>query len=92
MVKRNHSLPRREACLESKELTSLEVESEAEHEEDLKEEATVEAFRALKKCLGDQHLAIRRRSQPKKWTQANGGSQQKLATTHRRMTHHAGVA
>jgi hypothetical protein len=52
----------------------------------------VEAFRALKKWHGDWHLPIRWRSQPKKWTQGNGGSQQKLAASHKRMTRYAGAA
>jgi hypothetical protein len=52
----------------------------------------VEAFRALKKWHGDQHLDIKWGSQPKKWIQGNGGSQQKLAAAHRQMIRHAGVA
>jgi hypothetical protein len=48
-----------EACLESKEPTSEEIESEAEHEEVPKEEAAAETFGALKKWHGDQHLAVK---------------------------------
>jgi hypothetical protein len=44
-----------EACLESKEPTSLEIL--AEHEEVPKEEATVQTVRALKKQHWDRHLA-----------------------------------
>jgi hypothetical protein len=46
----------------------------------------------MKKWQGDQHLAIKCHSQPKKWIQGNGGSQQKLAATHKRMIHHVGLA
>jgi hypothetical protein len=42
----------------SKETTSLVVESEAEHEEVPKEEATVKPGRALKKQHGDRNLAV----------------------------------
>jgi hypothetical protein len=47
------------ACLESKEPTSLEVESIAAHEEVTKEEAVVEIVRALKKWYRDLCLAVR---------------------------------
>jgi hypothetical protein len=48
----------------------------------------VEMIGALMEQYGDQHLAVKRR-QPKKWTQGDGGSRKKLATTHRQMTRHA---
>jgi hypothetical protein len=69
-----------DACLESKEPTSLGVEFEAEHEQVPQEKAAVETFRALKKQHGDWHLAVRHCGQPKKWTQGNGGSWKKFAT------------
>jgi hypothetical protein len=78
-----------EACLESKEPTSVEIESKLEHQEVPKEEALVETFGALKDWYVDQYLAVECCRQPKKRTQGNGGSQKKLATTHRQMTHRA---
>jgi hypothetical protein len=80
-----------EACLDSKEPTSLEVVSEVEHEEVPKEEAAVKTVGALKKRHLDRHLAIGHRGQPKKQTQGNGGSWKKLAIICRKMTHQAGV-
>jgi hypothetical protein len=47
-----------EACLESKEPISVEIESVVVHEEVPKEEATVKTVRALKEQYGDRHLAI----------------------------------
>jgi hypothetical protein len=49
-----------EACLESKEPTSVEVESLAVHEEVLKEEAAVETFRAMKERYEDLYLDVGR--------------------------------
>jgi hypothetical protein len=63
-----------EACLKSKAPASVEIGSVSVHEEVPKEEATVKTFRALKKRYGDQHLAVGRRLQLKKWTQGKGGS------------------
>jgi hypothetical protein len=77
-----------EACLTSKELTSLE----AEHEEVPKVEAAVETIRALKKQHGDQHLAVRHCGQPKKWRQSSGASWKKLAAACRGMTRRAILA
>jgi hypothetical protein len=74
-----------EACLESKEPTSMEVE----HEEVPKEDAAVETSGALKKWHRERHLAVRRHGQPKKQTPGYGGSWKKLAATCRGMTHHA---
>jgi hypothetical protein len=48
-----------EACLESKEPTSLEIESVAVYEEVPKEQATVATVRALKKQYSGLHLAVR---------------------------------
>jgi hypothetical protein len=53
-----------------------------EHQEVPKEEDTG----ALKEWYGDQHLATGRRWQPKKQTQGNVGSWNKLAATHRHCT------
>jgi hypothetical protein len=47
-----------EACLESKEPTSVEIESIVVHEEVPKEEAAVKTVRALKERCGDWHLAV----------------------------------
>jgi hypothetical protein len=58
------------ACQEATKPTLLKVEPEAEHEDVSKEEAA----RALKKRHGDRDLAVRRRGQPKKWTQGSGRS------------------
>jgi hypothetical protein len=77
---------RRLACLESKEPTSVEIQSAAVHEEVPREERTV---RALKKRYGDKHLAVGYHQQLKKWTQGDGGSRKKLAATCRGMTRHA---
>jgi hypothetical protein len=81
-----------EACLESMEQTSLEVESMAVYEEVFKEEAAVKTVGALKKWHRAQHLAIRCCGQLKKHTHGNGGSWKKLAATSRGMIHSAGVA
>jgi hypothetical protein len=78
-----------EACLESKEPTSVELVFVSEHQEVPKEDAAVKNVRALKKRRGDQHLILRCRVQLKKRTQGNNGSRKKLATTHRGMTCHA---
>jgi hypothetical protein len=58
------------------------------HLEDPNEEAEVETVGALKDWYGGQHLAVGRCWQSKKWTQGDGGSQKKLATSCRRMIHH----
>jgi hypothetical protein len=67
-----------EACLESKELTSVEIEFVAVHDKIPKEEATVKIVRAPKERYGDQHLATGHRRQLKKQTQGDGGSVKKL--------------
>jgi hypothetical protein len=66
---RDACLEKTEACLESKEPTSLEIEPVAVHEDVPKEEAAVKTFGAVKRWHGDRHLAVRRRGQPKKPTQ-----------------------
>jgi hypothetical protein len=75
-----------EACVESKEPTSVEMKSVAVHEEVPTEEAAGKTSGALKKRYRNRHLAVRRRSQPKKWTQGNGGSRKKMAAACRGMT------
>jgi hypothetical protein len=75
-----------EACLEGKEPTSEEIESEVEHEGVPKEEAAVQSVRALKNRHGNRNLAVGCRGQLKKWTQGNGGSRKKLAAACRGMT------
>jgi hypothetical protein len=55
---RDTCLEKTEACLESKEWTSLGIESVAMHEEVPKEEATVIPVRSLKKRHGDRHVAV----------------------------------
>jgi hypothetical protein len=81
-------LEKMEACLGEMKASDLEenseeIESKLEHEEVPKEEATVEKFGALKEQYRDWHLGVRRRSQPKKRTQGNGGSQKKLNAARR---------
>jgi hypothetical protein len=65
------------------------MESVVVREEVPEEEAAVKPFRALKKRHRDWHLAVRRRGQPKKWIQSNGGPRKKLAAACRGMTRHA---
>jgi hypothetical protein len=79
-----------EACLKSKELTSVEIESVVLHEE-VSKDATVKTLRALKEWYGDRHLAVGCRQQLKKWTQDDGGTQ-KLAAARRGMTRRAILA
>jgi hypothetical protein len=62
-----------EACLESKVPTSLEIKSEAEHQDVPKGEAAVETVRALKKRYGYRNLTAGRLRKPKKRNQGNGG-------------------
>jgi hypothetical protein len=47
-----------EACVESKEPTSMETELVAVYEEVPKEETAVENFGALRKRYGDRHLKV----------------------------------
>jgi seryl-tRNA synthetase len=80
------------AYTEKQEANPEGMRSAAEHPEVPKEEAAVKIVRALKKRYGDWNLAVRCCRQPQKQTQDNGGSQKRLATGCREMTHHAGVA
>jgi hypothetical protein len=89
---REACLEKTEACLESKEPTSLEIDFESEHQEAPKEDAAVKTVRALKKRHGDRLLALERRRKPKKRTQGSGGSCKKLAAARRGMTRRAEVA
>jgi hypothetical protein len=70
-----------DARLEKMEANAGELQSVLVHQEVPKEKAAVETIGALE----DQHLAIRRCQQLKKWTQGDGGSQKKLAATRRQM-------
>jgi hypothetical protein len=63
-----------------------------EHEENPKEDATVETGRALNKWHANWNLALGCREKPKEWTQGKGGCQKKLAAARRGMTQCAGVA
>jgi hypothetical protein len=76
-----------EACVGKSEANPGKSDAVAEHQEVPKEEATVKAVRPLNKQCGDQRC-----EKLKKQTQGNGGSRKKMATTHRGMSHHAGVA
>jgi hypothetical protein len=77
------------AYLEKQEANPEGTKSTMEHEEVPKEESAVKTARALKKRYGDQHIAVGHHRQLKKWSQADGGSQKKLAAAHRQMTRHA---
>jgi hypothetical protein len=59
-----------EACLASKEPTSVEIESAVVHDEALKEEAITKTVRALKERYGDRQLAVGHCQQLKKSTKA----------------------
>jgi hypothetical protein len=63
-----------ETCLEERETIPEETEDVAECQKVPNKEAEVDAIRALEDQYGCQHLAIRHRGRPKKWTQGNGGS------------------
>jgi regulator of sirC expression with transglutaminase-like and TPR domain len=68
-------LQKAEACLESKMPTSLEIKSEAEHEEAPKGDAAVKPVGALKKRYGCRNVATGRLRKPKKRNQGNAGFQ-----------------
>jgi hypothetical protein len=70
MARMYSKLEKMEAYLGKTEAMDLEAnpESMVEHEEVLKEEATVKPVRVLKKQHGDRHLAMRRHGQPRKQT------------------------
>jgi hypothetical protein len=59
----------------------VEMKALVVHQEVPNEEAEAETVGALEDRYGDWHLAVGCRQQPKKWTQDNGGSWQKLAAT-----------
>jgi hypothetical protein len=63
-----------EACLGSKEPTSVETESQSEYPEVPKEEAAVKSFGAPEKWHGDQRLTIEHHEEPKERIQSKGGS------------------
>jgi hypothetical protein len=81
-----------EVCLDSKKPNLEEMLSEAEHQEVLKEHATVETGKVPNKRHRGQNLAAAHRQKSKERTQGNCGSQKKLVTARRRMTHCAAVA
>jgi antitoxin (DNA-binding transcriptional repressor) of toxin-antitoxin stability system len=94
MAKTDSQLEKMEACMGKTEATDLEakteeIKSEGLHEEVPKEEASVKTVRALKKRHGDRQLAVRRRGQPKKRTQGDGGFRKNLVATSRGTTRHA---
>jgi hypothetical protein len=66
--------------MDTKDLMANQEKSEAVAEQqDLpQEEGAVKTIGALEDRYGDRHLAARRRRQPKKRTQGDGGSQKKL--------------
>jgi succinate dehydrogenase/fumarate reductase flavoprotein subunit len=78
-----------EACRESKETTSLAIESVAVHEEVPKEEAALEPVRALRERHGDRNLAVGRRRLQKKRNQGNGVSRKELLAGCRGMNRRA---
>jgi hypothetical protein len=67
----------------------VEIANVAEHQEIPKEEAAVEITGALEYRYGDWHLAVRRRRQPRKRSEADGGSRQKLVAARGRLTRRA---
>jgi hypothetical protein len=68
-----------EAFLDSKEPTPVAMKSAAEHQEVPEEEVEVKTIGALEDRYGNRHLAVGRRRMPKKRTQGDGVSRQKLA-------------
>jgi hypothetical protein len=80
-----------EERLNKMDTTDLEANREksecgSEHLEVPKKEAAVETIGALEDRYGDRHLAVWHRRQPKKRTQRDGGSRQKLAAARGRLT------
>jgi hypothetical protein len=77
--------------LDKMETTDLETNREmseavGEHQEVPNEEAEVETFGALKDRYEERRLAVRRRGLPKKRSQCDSWSRQKLAATRGRLT------
>jgi hypothetical protein len=83
---------KRKAYPEIMEPTSLEVESEVEHEEVLKEGATVKSVGTLRRQHGSQKLTTGCHGNSKEQPWGNCGSWKKLATAHKGMTCCAGMA
>jgi hypothetical protein len=67
----------------------VEIANVAEHQEIPKEEAAVESIGALEDRYGDRHLAVGHRRQPKKRTQGDSGSRQKLVAARGWLTRRA---
>jgi hypothetical protein len=65
----------------------LDIESEAEHQEVPKEEATVMPVGGLGKRRRDRNLAAECRQKPKEWTWAYCGSWKRVTVGSRGMTH-----
>jgi hypothetical protein len=85
---------RKEAKQEKLEATDLqanteEIEIVAEHRQVSKQEAAVKTMGALEDRYRDQSLAVRWCGLPKKRTEDNDGSRQKLAATHGLLTRRA---
>jgi hypothetical protein len=72
-----------EACLEKMDTTDLEAITVRQ---EVPKEAAVETIRALEDQYGDRYLAVGHHRQPKKWTQGNGRTQQKLAAAQGQLT------
>jgi hypothetical protein len=83
---------KREAYPEIMEPTSLDVESKVEHEEVLKEGATVKSLGALRKQHGSQKLAAGCHWNSKEQSWGNCGSWKKFATARKGMTCCGGMA
>jgi hypothetical protein len=62
-----------------REPTPVKTASVAAHTEESNKEDVTDTVGALKDQYGDRHLAVGHRRQPKKRTQGDGGSWQKLA-------------
>jgi hypothetical protein len=86
MAKMHSQLEKIEVCLGKMEAMDLEVNPEEAEFKAILEEVP------LKKQFRDQHIAIRRYGQLKKWTQGHGRSLKKLAAARRGMMHHARMA
>jgi hypothetical protein len=76
------------ACQEAMGAYPEEMKSIAEHQEVPNEETIVESIRALEDRYGDRHPVVGCHRQPKKWTESDSGSWNKLAAAHRQLTFH----
>jgi hypothetical protein len=81
-----------EACLEFKEPTTVDMESEGVLGEFHTEDAAVKSLGTLKKRHRGRHLAAGRCGEPKELAQGICGSQRKLAATSRKVSRRARVA